>query len=86
MVYTCCVPECNTGYRSAKNVEKIAMFRFPSDKEFCRKWIKAIPRKNFNVTNATRICAKHFTEDDFETTSTDQCKSRQQKRDQAVLK
>ena len=86
MVYTCCVPECNTGYRSAKNVEKIAMFRFPSDEEFCRKWIKAIPRKNFNVTNSTRICAKHFTEDDFETTSTDQCKSRQQKRDQALLK
>ena len=57
MVYTCCVPECNTGYRSAKNVEKIAMFRFPSDEEFCHKWIEAIPRKNFNVTNSTRICA-----------------------------
>ena len=60
MGYTCCVPNCNSGYRSAKNKEKIAVYRFATDSNMLHRWINAIPRKNWNVTKFTRICAKHF--------------------------
>ena len=86
MGYTCCVPNCNSGYRSAKNKEKIAVYRFPTDSNMLHRWINAIPRKNWNVTKFTRICAKHFSDDDFETASTDKCQSRQNKRGTQQLK
>ena len=86
MVYTCCVTKCDSGYRSSKNKEKVAMFRFPVNEEMRGNWIRAIPRENLNVTSSTRVCLKHFSEGDFENTSTDRCKSRQQKRDSQDLK
>ena len=69
-----------------KNKEKVAMFRFPVNEEMRGNWIRAIPRENLNVTSSTRVCSKHFSEGDFENTSTDRCKSRQQKRDSQDLK
>ena len=62
------------------------MFRFPTDQDLLQKWIRAIPRENLNITKSTRICAKHFSEEDFETLSSDQCESRQKKRDTRLLK
>ena len=38
------------------------------------------------VTKYTKICAKHFSDVDFEKYSVDQCQSRQQKRDIQQLK
>ena len=32
---------------------------------FKKKWIKAIPRKFWKVTNHHRVCLQHFTKDDF---------------------
>lgn len=72
MVYTCCVPKCNSGYRSSSSVEKIPIFRFPRDEELKAKWLKAIPRKNWKLSDSHRVCAKHFNyPDDFQTTSSD---------------
>jgi len=71
MVYTCCVPKCNTGYKSNKSKEKIALFKFPEDNDLRQQWIRAIPRKGWNPTNSHKVCAKHFVADDFITTSHD---------------
>ena len=86
MGYTCCVPNCNSGYRSAKNKEKIAVYRFPTESDMLHLWINATPGKNWNVTKITAICAKHFHDGDFETASTKKCQSRQNKRDTPQLK
>ena len=80
MGYTCCVPNCKTGYRSNKESEseaKIPLFRFPSDPVLCQKWIRTIPRENLNVNNSCRICAEHFVDSDIETMTTSSRKIRE---------
>lgn len=69
MVYTCCVPECDTGYKSCKTTEKTQLFKIPSEHTVRRKWLDAIPRQDWVVTNNHRVCARHFTPDDFVTVS-----------------
>ena len=73
MIYTCCIPRCTTGYGSNKSSEQVSLFRFPKDKNLQKKWISAIPRKDWNLTNAHRVCAKHFCKEDFQTLSNDKC-------------
>lgn len=70
MVYTCYVPHCKTGYRSHKADKKIQLFKFPKDVVLHRKWISAIPRQGWTVNNSHRVCANHFYENDFQTTTT----------------
>ena len=80
MVNTCCVPSCNSGYKSNKNPDQVALFKFPKDESLKNKWIKAITRKNWTVINSHRVCAKHFSESDFQVSSQDlkirRCKAR----------
>ena len=76
MVNTYCVPACNYGYRSNKNGKTVALFQLPVHSELCDKWYRAIPRKNWKVSKSHKICAKHFHESDFKTTSTDTCSTR----------
>ena len=80
MVNSCCVPECKSGYKSVKKSEKISLFRFPKNEILRQKWIKAIPRKNWTLTENHRVCAYHFSEDDFIKTSADHRDSRKQAR------
>lgn len=65
MVYTCCVPQCKTGYKSNDTDEKIALFQFPKDDNFKKKWINSIPRKDWVVTSSHRVCKLHFEDTDF---------------------
>ena len=65
MVYTCCVPGCNTGYKSCKTSEKIPLFKFPSDIDKKEKWIKSIPRHNWTLSSSHRVCKLHFNDSDF---------------------
>ena len=60
MVFTCCVPECNTGYYSSQAVEKVPVFRFPKNDKLRQKWKKAIPCKNSLLGDGHRVSAKHF--------------------------
>ena len=69
-----------------KMLKKLLCFVFQVMKNSVASGLKLFPEKILMLQIQLGICAKHFTEDDFETTSTDQCKSRQQKRDQALLK
>ena len=92
MVYTCCVPECRTGYKKQKrdaedaDLEKVPIFEFPKDKDQQLKWLRAIPRDNLTITSSTRVCAKHFYEDDFVHCSTDLREGRKQSRESVTLK
>ena len=71
MVNRCCVPSCNSGYKSNKDPEKVALFKFPTNESLKNNWIKAIPRKNCTVYNSHRVCAKHFSESNFQVSSLD---------------
>ena len=62
MVNACCVSRCKSGYRSDKDYEKIALFKFPKDTESKNKWPKSIPRANWTLGESHRVCAKHFSE------------------------
>ena len=80
MVNTCCVPACNSGYRSNKNGKKVALFQFPINSELRDKWYRAIPRQNWKVSKSHKVCAQHFHESDFKTISTDTCSTRRKSR------
>lgn len=47
MLGTRCVIGCQIGYKS--HLEKISTFSFSKYEEIQNKWIKAIPRRCFNV-------------------------------------
>ena len=84
MVYTC-IPNCNTGYRSASSSERISIFHFPRDEQLKAKWIKAIPRKNWTLTDSQRVCAKYFNANDFQTTSSDSNNARRSSRETEAI-
>ncbi|XP_026726470.1 uncharacterized protein LOC113492935 isoform X3 [Trichoplusia ni] len=55
----CCVPSCS----------EIGSHTFPKDEKLHRLWLKAICRKGFVPTKFSRLCRKHFTEDDYQVVS-----------------
>lgn len=57
----CCVPGCKGNYTSEN---KVAVFSFPTDNSLRKKWISAIPRKNFTPTKHTKVCESHFRKED----------------------
>ena len=63
MVDVCSVPECKSGYRSDKDSEKIAVFKFLRDTESINKWLKSILSANWTLGESDRACTKHFSED-----------------------
>ena len=78
MVNVCCVPGCRTGYKCTKTShqlsEAIPLFKFPVDLILKKKWINAIPRKDWTFLPNHQACAKHFAENDLIKTLTDQRK------------
>ncbi|XP_054715473.1 THAP domain-containing protein 5-like [Uloborus diversus] len=63
MPNTCCVPKCKGNYNQEN---RVVVFSFPKNEELLQKWMKAIPRENLVVTKNTRVCEKHFQNDDIE--------------------
>lgn len=51
----CCAPGCSNTYATCRS-----MFSFPTKPERRQQWIDAIPRKEWSVSPATRICDIHF--------------------------
>ncbi|KAK3096231.1 hypothetical protein FSP39_024789 [Pinctada imbricata] len=69
MPHYCCVPLCTSDGRRDKGV---SFFSWPNDSEMSKRWIIAIRRDvgpYFKLTKSTRVCSKHFHEDDFESTT-----------------
>lgn len=59
----CCVYNCTKkGYRDEEG-NKISYFKFPLEKTLKNKWIHAIRREegpNFQITDSTKVCSRHF--------------------------
>lgn len=68
----CCVPECTKKGCRDENGNKISYFKFPiDDPQLKRKWLHAIRRdegKYFKVTEATKVCSRHFRPGDIKKT------------------
>ncbi|KAH9366631.1 hypothetical protein HPB48_018165 [Haemaphysalis longicornis] len=68
MVETCCVPLCHQrGYRD-ENGKKVTYHKFPAIKKVLKQWIIAIkrdPGTYFSIERTTKVCSRHFTENDF---------------------
>ncbi|XP_075739881.1 uncharacterized protein LOC142785325 [Rhipicephalus microplus] len=62
----CCVPGCRGNYDGEKTVR---VFTFPADADRRRRWLKAIPRADFEPGKRSVVCERHFRESDILTSS-----------------
>ena len=69
MVNVYCISSCTTGYGEVK--KKSSLFKFPKDMTITKKWIQSIGKKDFIPSSNSRICSKHFMQEDFKKTSND---------------
>ena len=53
----CCAPGCSN---SRKTRGDLQLYRIPKDINRRRVWLKRIRRKNFMLTENTRLCSVHF--------------------------
>ena len=60
---TCSVYGCKTGYR--KGPQEYTCYSFPKIPYYSNIWKNKIDRENFEVTQHSRVCARHFTDDSF---------------------
>jgi THAP domain len=55
--------ECNSNYDSVlKTQGTVSVYKIPTDPVRREKWLKLIPRKNWNITTSSVVCVKHFKE------------------------
>ncbi|XP_035229796.1 THAP domain-containing protein 2-like [Stegodyphus dumicola] len=59
----CIVPGCKGNY---DNGPRVRVYSFPSNEILKKKWLKAIPRSNFKLTKASKVCELHFKDEDIE--------------------
>lgn len=56
MTSCCVVPMCSS---------RTSGHRFPKDKNLKKKWLVAIRRDNYEPTQFSRLCKKHFLPSDY---------------------
>ena len=61
----CKVKRCPTGSASYKGTTKHTLFRFPKTEPTLTEWKERIGMPNLQVSERTRVCAKHFEEEAF---------------------
>ena len=64
----CCVPGCVKKGYSDEDGNKVSYFIFPVEKGLRKKWIHAIRRdegKDFQIKPTTKVCSRHFRENDI---------------------
>lgn len=67
MPQNCCVPLC-TKKVYQEGGEKISFHKFPREPSVQREWLRAIRRdvgRHFTITEHTRVCSRHFKNEDF---------------------
>lgn len=64
MTKKCCVPECNSNYRTSSE-SYVSVFKFPCDEALRAKWIENIPRSNWTPARHAVVCIKHFADCDI---------------------
>ena len=57
MVFKCCMVNCRSNYAGE---EKSTVFSFPKEEHLRKIWIKFVNRKDWEPTNSSYICIKHF--------------------------
>jgi hypothetical protein len=63
---SCVVPGCTSGYgTNNKFPPGVGKHRFPKKPELRKIWINAIPRKDWQPTESSRVCSLHFDDLDF---------------------
>ncbi|XP_076281087.1 THAP domain-containing protein 1 A-like [Lasioglossum baleicum] len=63
----CCVPNCKGNYDTTlKGNNYISVFKFPKDEQLRKKWMAAIPHKNWTLTKYSAVCSLHFAETDIQ--------------------
>jgi len=62
----CFVPNCNSGSKSCDHDGKISYFKPPKEgSQLLSEWNRAIPRKDTTLKPSSRVCSRHFEEDDI---------------------
>ena len=67
----CCVPGCVKKGYSDEDGNKVSYIIFPVEKGLRKKWIHAIRRdegKDFQIKPTTKVCSRHFRENDIKKT------------------
>ena len=57
MVFKCCVVNCRS---NCTGEEKTTVFSFPKEEHLRKIWTKFVNRKDWEPTNSSYICIKHF--------------------------
>jgi hypothetical protein len=57
----CFVPNCFPGFKADTKVE---FFKLPKDCELLKKWNQSILRKDSDLKISSRVCSRHFEEDE----------------------
>lgn len=61
----CFIPNCNSGFPGCSSAsEKVALFAPPTDSELFKQWCLVIPRKDAVLKPSSRVCSRHFSDDD----------------------
>lgn len=62
----CCVPGCKSNYDSRlKHGEAVSTFGFPKEEKEKRRWLRAIPRYDWQPSQSTAVCEHHFHVEDI---------------------
>lgn len=62
----CCVPLCSA---SSRYNSHLSFHRFPKDTNLRAQWLHKIRRARFSVTTHTKVCSRHFTENEIRTSA-----------------
>jgi THAP domain len=55
--------ECHSNYDAwLRDNDSVSVYKIPSDSVRREKWLKIIPRKNWNITVSSVVCIRHFKE------------------------
>ena len=66
MVNKCSAFGCKSGYASDNTPKEITFHSFPlQNKDQLDAWIRANPRKDFTPSKHSKLCSRHFKEEDF---------------------
>lgn len=74
----CSVPYCKSNYKTSDG--NISTFRFPKNAILRDKWLRNIKRHDFQITNNSCVCIKHFAPHDLKSESEVKEKDRKKKK------
>lgn len=59
MPWKCSVPGCTSNYDS-NSEPRVSIFKFPTNENLLKEWVKKIPRANWTPGLSSRVCENHF--------------------------